>query len=85
MTPSLASESMFGVWILDPWNPTSIQPRSSANMKRMCGCEGFDPAFVSWAIKKFKASRDTKENTKPRQEAIFAGVNKKHRRKNFYP
>ena len=30
---------MFGVCIFEPWNPTSLQPRSSTTKKRMCGGE----------------------------------------------
>ena len=45
MTPSAASLLMFGVWITDPWNPTSLQPRSSITVSTMLG--GLEPFAVS--------------------------------------
>ena len=35
---------MFGVFMIEPWKPTSLQPRSSARMNRMWGgLEFFEP------------------------------------------
>ncbi len=41
LTPEAASESTWGVGMsLQPWNPRSAYPRSSATMKRMFGFFG---------------------------------------------
>ena len=52
---------MFGVCIFDPWNPTSIQPRSSASMNKICGGDDFEAAYVFLAITELIAKRKMTE------------------------
>ena len=52
--PSDASLSMFGVFIFEPWKPTSLQPRSSASKNNI---RGGLLALIARATDKYTANK----------------------------
>ena len=64
---------MFGVLMTDPWKPTSLQPRSSTRMNRMCGgLEFLDGCDKTRPIK--KTVTRTKTVRKRRTSILGYGV-----------